>query len=413
MWADHHYFSRLIRLAGIAGVWLFVAGCAGSPGLSPLADSSKNVKKSTPAQIVKPTASTVDAKPEPIKNKAHIEKASARYVPQRKSDWCNYLAEDAASDATILRAPTVYGQVTYNGRNQAGISYDVMDAYKANLIEKNARAKCRQFTASRSLNEIAKQAGRLQTRSGFAAKAASIRSQKRKLNALRLLVRRELMAGNIDRAQAAKLTVSIAKIKADGELAGAESKRRGGNLAFDQTSINQLARQLVAAEQDIEKIKSDLRTASAMSVNLEGGWRQGLTNAGTIIQNDAFFGGVKFSVKLGAFNPKRWKHENAAVRAKVRALRNEPGSIFWRLEEISRTHRVARSGLSHSLTSLVLARRAAQKLKRNLPAGDPAFVMQRYSTEIEIIELDADIAATRASLAQLDRNLTRLRQLGS
>jgi len=398
----HHYSSKLQRLVFLALATLAVAGCSGSS-----IDNMIQPAAAKPPSMTQPVA---------LKTKKAIKQKSQKFARnkqavQPKSQWCTYLSEDAAANATILRAPTISGDINDDGRKSATLGFDVMNIARAQLIESNAQAKCRRYLANSALNRMVITAPNNLTRSGYAAKARVISNRSPKLRAIKSLVRRELGIGNLDRSQATSLLLAADQVLADGAKASSEAAKRQGLVAFDMKNVAALAAQLLKAEKEMADINSDIRSADAVSVNLEGGWREGFVQNGVRVQKNAMFGGVKVSLKLGAFNPLRYSHEAAANRARIGAHRSEPGSVFWKINELVLAHQRGRAGLVSAHRQLVGARANAVRLKQNLPAGDPAFLAQRYKTEIAIIKLSAEIAASKASLDQLDSNLSKLRQL--
>jgi len=418
-----HCFSRLKRAFVLVGLGLLLGACSstGSNMIALTGPSLDGVSAPKPQPVAaQPTAATDMSKfvaqtVTPSETKL-VKVSAARAVgrqprPQPRSQWCRYLDNDAAARATILRAPTVSGDINDDGRKSATVAYDVMDIARARLIESTAEAKCRRYQANAALNRIVTVAPTNLTRAGFAEKARIITARTGNLRAIKTLVQRELKTGNIDRSQATSLSLAVDRVLSEGAIASSESAKRQGALAFDIKNAGNLASQLFKAERDLADINSNIRSADAVSVNLEGGWREGFIQNGVRVQKNSMFGGVKVSVKLGAFNPARKQYEAQAARARALSLRSEPGSIFWKINELISAHQRGRVGLISSRNQLIGSRANALRLKNTLPVGDPTYLARRYKTEIEIIKLDAEIAAVKASIRQLDQNLQKLRQL--
>ena len=415
----HHYFSKLKRaVIGVAG-GLLLSACSGidsnmlalSPNASPAKEPLVMPVAGKPSAISKFLTTGQTGVKNKTSHTSAVRKVEIRPAATPKSQWCRYLDNDAAARATMLRAPTVSGDINDDGRKSASMSYDVMDIRRAQLIESTAEAKCRRYLANSALNQIVVVAPNDLTRAGFAAKARIVSNRTSKLRAIKTLVRRELKTGNLDRSQATTLTLAVDKVLADGSKASSEAAKRQGNVAYDIKNVRHLAAQLFKAERDLADINSNIRSAEAVSVNLEGGWREGFVQNGIRVQNSSMFGGVKVSVKLGAFNPARKTYETIANRARIKALGSEPGSIFWKIDQLIAAHQRGRNGLISSRNQLIGARANAGRLKANLPAGDPTYLARRYKTEIQIIKLDSEIAGVKASIRQLDANLRKLRQL--
>lgn len=421
-----HYFSSLKRTLLVAAAGFALSACstvgsdlitttATGPAPTPVAGKPTSMAQFVTTNATKILVSSdVTVAKTAVLHKPVIQPVSQLgYQPSSnpRSQWCRYLDNDAAARATILRAPTVSADINNDGRKSAGLSYDVMDIARARLIETTAEAKCRRYQANAALNRIVVIAPNDLTRAGYAAKAKLISRRSSSLQAIKTLVKRELRTGNLDRTQATTLTLAADKVLSDGAQAASEAAKRQGGAAYDMKNVSNLAAQLFKAERDLADINSNIRSADAVSVNLEGGWREGFIQNGLRVQKNSLFGGVKFSVKLGAFNPARTSYETAANRARINALRSEPGSIFWKVNELISAHQRARSGLVTSRNQLTSARVNAARLKATLPANDPAYLAHRYKTEIEIIKLDAEIAGINSSIRQLDLNLRKLRHL--
>ena len=427
MLADHHYFSNMKRVMLSAACAVLLSACSSIggdiaglelPGISSASQPSppKQVvvkSASGPASAMTKLVSRVASnKIEVQTNNLKVKPRSAK-VRTSSSPWCEYLKEDAAAETTILKAPTVSGQINDSGRKTASVSYDLVNIARAHLIEEGARVKCQRYKANSALNRVVIVAPNNLTRSGFAAKANSIVRNRSRLNAIKSRVRRQLSVGNLDRNQSTVLSLAIDQIVADGAKASSEAAKRRGLIAFDLNNTAEMASQLIKAEKDLAEINSNIRSADAVSVNLEGGWRDGLTQNGLTVQNDSLFGGVKVSVKLGAFNPSRKRHEEAALAARLRAHRYEPGSVFWKIAQLITAHKRARSGLVVSRNQLIGAQANVRRLYSTLPMNDATYMAKRIRVEIEGIKLDAEIKAVSASIAQLDSNLRKLSSLNT
>ncbi len=434
MLADHHYFSKIKNvIVSLTGA-LFLSACSGvgsdiaglgmsdsalptsvtssvrAPGIEVAQPVSGDapIRSSAMTKLIQRVASRrTETKANLVKRQPVIEQVHYKKTVT-ESPWCNYLKENAAAETTILKAPTVSGQINDSGRKTASVSYDLVNVARAHLIEKGAQVKCERFKANSALKRVIVIAPNNLTRAGFAAKAKSISANRSRLRSVKSEIRRQLNIGNLDRNQSTVLILAADQILADGAKASSESAKRQGLVAFDIQNSADMARQLIKAERDLAEIKSDIRSADAVSVNLEGGWRDGLTQNGLTVQKDSLFGGVKVSVKLGAFNPSRKRHEEAALAARLRAHRYEPGSVFWKIAQLIAAHKRARSGLVASKRRLIMARENVQRLQSNLPANDPAYMAKRFGVVIEGVKLDAEIKAVSASIRQLDANLSKL-----
>jgi hypothetical protein len=409
----HHCFSRLKQFAIIA-IAVSLSACSGLNNdlghWTGLAPSSLPVN----AMVPRPAAAKPSRNSVPVAQKIQKPQRQVfKFEKQKteKSAWCTFVAEDAAADATVLRAPTISGTINDEGRKSVGLGYDLLNIGRAKLIEDAAEAKCRRYLANTALNRMAVVAPNVLSRQGYRAKAKVIARRKRNLLAIKVLVNRELITGNLDRSQSTKLLLAADGVLSDGARASSEAAKRNGLAAYDLQNLSKLSVELLKAERDLADINSNIRSADAVSVNLNTGWRDGLKENGLEVQKQSFYGGLKVSVKLGALNPRRFAHERAATRAKLRSLRTEPGSVFWKLQELKNAQIQGRRGLIVAKQTLQGSLAAARRQQHNLPTNDPAYLVLRYGTEVEIIRLEAEAAGVKATLAQINRNLAKLRKL--
>lgn len=416
-------FVSRVRILCISACTLLVAACSGADldlktGITPPPPVRATAVVATPPQPTKPVPAAPHkqavARPREksiITPEPTITPARAPHITPDGSAWCTYLTETAAADATVLRAPTVSASINKDGNKGVAVNYDLSNIAKAELLDAAAQAKCRRYAANAALNRMAIASPNVLSRAGYRAKADVISRHARKLRAIKTLVRRELETGTFDRTQTSRLLLAADQIIADGAQANSESEKRQGFVAYDLDNLKELSKQLHRAETELADINSHIRSADAVAIKLSGGWRESGKEAGAIIPKSDFYGGVNFSVKLGAFNPARFEHERAATLARLRAHQSEPGSIFWKLKALEQAQISGRAGIVNALNTMISSRNTALRQKRHLPASDPAFLYARYEAEIAIIKLDADIAGSRATLRQIDRNLRQLRRL--
>ncbi len=397
MLADHLCSSKSLIIA-----CLLLGACSANQPDFQLADNDKPIQQSQKQQQ--------DQTTKPV-TKPVIRPAMAEYQGGKthQSDWCTYLKEDAAAEATILRAPTLSGEINDEGRKGVNLGFDLMNIPKSVLIERTAVAKCKRYKATSALNQMILTIPGKLTRAGFAAKARSIKANSRQLRAVKTLAAQELRTGVLDKRQADTLRVKVDMLIAEGKKADSEAASRKSLDYYGNQSLKAASSQLLAAERELADINSDIRTADAFSVNLQSGWRDALVQDGLKVQDDSFYGGVKVSVKLGALNPMRAEHERAALAARLRAHNSEPGSAFWKLREIISAQNAARSGLLASRRQLQRALSTARGLKASLPRNDEAYIASRLEIEIRIIAIKAKLAGVNASLAEIDHSLKRFK----
>ena len=331
-----------------------------------------------------------------------------REPAQSASAWCEYLRRDAAATATILRSPTVAGEINDVGDKAIAIDLDVMDLAKARLIERAAIARCKRFQANVTLKEQAIAQPHRLTRAGFRAKADLIDSRRGLLRSYKKQTTKALEEGNMTVAHASGLTVAIARIIADGARARSQADRRSAARYDVRHDIGLAQADLVAATRELDRIKRHIRTTDALSLKVIGGWRgkeSGGTNSLDRDETDTggtdYYGKLKMSVRLGALNPARRWHELAASEAQLQALREEGGPV-WVLQMVSDAHRKALQGLYAAQTQLQQNAFELRRAIQRFSIGDRRqFLAALLKAKIELIQTDAQIAALAASIAEI------------
>ncbi len=406
------FYFKLKRIIGVLAGCFLISACAsvgtnlGSSDDLFLAPRQVTIIASKPV-VQETTPVTI----KPVEKSVQDNSRTPSLVNQ--SAWSTYLREDAAAEATVLRKPTLSAEINYEGRKGLTLGFDLINLKRANLIQQKAEAKSRRYLANSALNHLIVIAPNDLTRAGFSSKARLIKDNEQELHDLKALVKRDLKIGDLNISQATNLAVYADQIIANGARASSEAAKRYSfkDAVTNIGNFTTIGALLLDAERELAAINSDIRTADAFTVNLEGGWRDGLTQDGLSVQDDSWFCGVKLSIKLGALDPARKRHEQKALRARLQAHNTEPGSVFWKIRELISAHENARDGLVSSKHRLMAAKATAGQLKKTLPQNDEAYLAQRYKVELEIINLEAEIAEVDASLDKIDRNLVQFRKI--
>lgn len=399
---------------------LGMAGCSGGAGLLRQDLASAPIRNSTIDQtpeirVVGAGQATAQPADPVVAAAARTEVVKAVPVAdvevQPQSAWCEYLREDTAADATILRAPTVSGSVYESGKASLDVGLSITGLHKANLMEKSAEIKCRRYLAELGLQKLAFVAPQGLTAAGFKAKAASIDARTADLKALRKQINRALAAGDLTREKATQLTVLADQIVAEASNARSQADRRLAEFMQDPQAADVMGRQLLRAEADMADVTSQMRTADAVDVSLHAGWNDADTADGFDTSNDAFSGRVSFSMKLGAFNPSRYEHERKAKDARLRAIQQEEGGALWQISVLRRAHEKALEGLSESRQKLDNALAEAERLVSVLASvQNPEFRGPLIAARLQVIRLRADKAAIDGSVAEIRQNMKKLQQ---
>jgi hypothetical protein len=401
--SSSHGVSLLV-LASVIGM----AGCSGDMGLL---SGAKGLRLTTVdvEPMVQESALTAMLKKTP--DKVEIIPASSIETNEAEtSEWCRYLKEDSAAQATILRSPSLSGSVNDSGRTALSLGLSASSFAKANLVEEEARIKCRRYIAESGLQKLAFISPQGLTAAGFRAKAKSIDSRKIQLAALRNLIKSEVQKGNVNAEKATSLVVLIDQIVAEGNAARSQADRRLADGYGAPQNAAVLGNDLLRAEDELERLNSRMRSADVMDLSVSAGWNDDKLNNGFDASNDSFSGKVSFSVKLGALAPQRFDHERLAREAKLRAIRNQEGGSLWQIDTLRKAHERALDGLMVSQVKLNEALTEAKKLVATLlSVSNPEFAGTLIAAKIQVVRLQADKAAVAGSIQEIGENIKRLK----
>ncbi|NJM29293.1 MAG: hypothetical protein HC855_03480 [Rhizobiales bacterium] len=261
-------------------------------------------------QVPRPAEVPVVAQPTPV--------AAAR-EPQIKpaggvlgmSAWCEYLKEDTAAEASILRSPSLGGSVDDDGQANVNVGLSLMSFHKANLIEQAAEARCRRHLAELGLQKLIFISPQGLTAAGYRAKSERIGSFAKEVAEMRAEIDREIAAGVIDRDNATAFMVQVNELLAEGSEARSQADRRFGAEASAAGDAAQLGSDLLQAESELSDIGSRIRTADSMDVSVHAGWSENDVSDGIERFDDGLSGKVSFSMKLGAWRPIDLRTRNA------------------------------------------------------------------------------------------------------
>lgn len=408
-------FSSRGAAAAIALAAIGLSGCASQLALAPAL--------APPPELRTATAGPEDDVPGPVP--ARTVAATPQFVPvsdpgpaadmtrtagadAAQSQWCRYLRETAAADALVLRAPTANGEIDDSGKSSLSISMSYAGLRKAQLTEQSAEAKCRRYLAENGLQKQLFFTMQELTAAGYAAKAAAIKSRHVELEKLRSRIRRELHAGAITADRATAMIVTIEQIYA---AEGQASSAAGRHLTASDAPMLRpgLDGELIRAEQEMQKIDSQMRTADAFDVSVEASYRDGRMSDGLDTLPEGFTGKLKFSVKLGAFAPQRYDHEAAAADARMAALRSEDSGPLWQARMLRETQLRAIDGLNQSLAKLDAAIAKAQSLIKTIASvSQPDLAGADIEARLQIIQLQTDRAGVAGSIADIRQKTSRL-----
>jgi hypothetical protein len=365
---------------------------------------------------------TVDAQPEVtelttlIRSKKFSDNVEIRPASSSETDeagnsqWCKYLKEDSAAQATILRSPTLSGSAGDSGKASLSLGLSASSFAKANLVEEEARIRCRRYLAESGLQKLVFISPQGLTAAGFRAKSKSISARKGQFAQLKKLIKVEERNGNINTEKATSLVILIDQIIAEGNAARSQADRRLTEDYGTPKNASVLGYDLLKAEAELDNLSSRVRTADAMDVSVSAGWNDNKIGNGFDNSNDSFSGKVSFSVKLGALAPQRFEHERLAREAKLSAIRNQEGGSLWQIDVLRKAHERALDGLIVSRVKLDEALAEANRLVAVLGSVEnPEFVGTLIAAKIQVVRLQADKAAIIGSIQEIGENIKRLK----
>lgn len=410
--ARAHRFSSDFLPVNCPGVLLAMAVLAGCAGGQSLLGETPLLRLSTysedkaiiaaPPQRAETAAGTSGAQAE---NGVQIEPASAA---PGVSAWCEYLREDAAAQTTVMRAPSLRGSIADDGSASLALGLSVTDFVKANAMEQTAEARCRKYLAENGLQKLVFLAPQGLTAAGYKAKFKAIETQRKEIARLKERAKRSMEYGVLDRETATAIEVLSDQILADASAAKSQADRRLEESLAPSGSAKAYGAELLRAESDLEDLGNRMRTLDAMDVSLSAGWNDDVQAGGLAMADDSFSGKISFSLKLGALAPGRFDHEEAAKRAKLKAVSGEGGAL-WQVAVLRRAHERALAGLEEQQQSLASALAKAEKLAAVLATvPNQEFEPPLIQARLQIIKLRADRAGVEGSIAEILANMKKL-----
>lgn len=377
-------------LAGVSGM----AGCTGGGGLFTGHESPASLRLVTMDETAQ----------------AGVEIRPATYSETDESSdsaWCQYLKEDSAAEATILRSPSLNGSVDDSGKLGVSLGVSVSSFAKAKLIEDAAQVKCRGHLAQEGLQkrELAAPVGL--TAAGYRAKSISILVRKDELAELREQIKYELRRGNIKAEKAASLSVLIDEINLEGNVAKLQAARPP-QVAVKAPEAGRFGEDLIEAEAELDAINRKIRTADAVDVSISAGWNDLGLRDGFDVREDSFGGKLSVSFKLGAMVPQRFEHERRARDAKRKALQEQVNAPGRQIAAQRQARQQALADLTQSQARLNETLADTIKLVKVLGSvSSPEFAGTFIAAKIQVVRLLAEKAAVDGSIAEIRQTLKR------
>ncbi len=278
--------SRLRLWFGLGGLAV-LAGCATK---GPLLDSMRLSTMDSPPAIIAPDPPLRTTMIEPAAGSpAPASEAAAKTATTTpvtvsaaplRSHWCDYLREDTAAQATILRAPTLSGSIDDNTKASVSLGMSLTGLAKANLMEDAAEVRCQKYLAENGLQKLVFVSPQGLTAAGHRAKLQSIEAQKKEIARLRKKVATLLAAGTMNRERATAISMLADEILADAEASRSQADRRLEASVSPSASAEAYGSQLLAAEAELEDINSRMRTFDSVDVSASVGWNDDVDSNG-------------------------------------------------------------------------------------------------------------------------------------
>lgn len=319
------------------------------------------------------------------------------------SAWCQYLKEDSAAEATILRSPSLNGSVDDSGKLGVSLGVSISSFNKARLIEEAAQVKCRSHLAQEGLQKRAVAVPVGLTAAGYRAKSLSILVRKDELAELREQIKYELRRGNITAEKAASLSGLIDEINLEGNVAKLQAAHPTP-VVVKASDASPFGEDLIQAEAELDAINRKIRTAEAVDVSVSAGWNDLGLRDGFDGQEDSFGGKVSVSFKLGAVAPQRFEHERLARDAKLKALQERGNAPDRQVA----AQRQALADLTQSQAKLNETLADTIKLVKVLGSvSSPEFAGTFIAAKIQVVRLLAEKAAVDGSIDEIRQSMKR------
>ena len=382
-------FRATLILAGVFGL----AGCTAG-GLP------TNQDKPAPLRLL-----TLD---ETAKAGVEIKPATFSETDDSSSSaWCQYLKEDSAAEATILRSPSLNGSVNDSGNLGVSLGVSVSSFTKARLIEEAAQAKCRSHLAQEGLQKRELVAPVGLTAAGYRAKSISILVRRDELAELREQIKFKLRRGNITAEKAASLSVLIDEINLEGNVAKLQAARPT-QVVVKAREDSPFGEELIQAEAELDAINRKIRMADAMDVSVSAGWNDLGLRDGFDVREDSFGGKVSISFKLGAVAPQRFEHEQRARDAKLKALQEQLSAPDRQITAQRQAQQQALADLTQSQARLNETLADTIKLVKVLGSvRSPEFAGTFIAAKIQVVRLLAEKAAVDGSIDEIRQSMKR------
>lgn len=335
---------------------------------------------------------------------------------EKDNAWCRYLRTSAETEATIVGSPSLSASTDDDGSGSVTIGMNLLDFKKAELIRQSSDARCRAHTASRKIEGTLGLAAEETSFAANWAKQDYLRKNMSTLNRIQNQASNLVANGTMTVQDKNRIAANISALKAEMNKARSEADKRKDLPGFSIDQIKNRSGALVEATNDLQTIEREMRTADALDLSVQTGYRYNGEFNDQLQRNDSdgYFASVKLGVRLGAVTQRRQQLEDEAASARLDALFEENTGTVWKTGFVEKSIANSLVSLRKSERSLASALAQTNDTIAKLENAERTEVIRTQMTaKIEKVKLLSDIAAVRASIGQLEENRRKIKALSN
>lgn len=432
-----HYSSKKVKSIALAiTATLVLSGCSSTMDANPFAGSNKGfgtaetktidgvIAENNSTKIVEPTDTTkvgVRASKEVSDSLQSLginanKLSRADVSGEGNSAWCRYLKNSAETEATIVGSPSLSASTDDEGSGSVTIGMNLLDFKKAELLRQSSDAQCRAHTASKTIEGTLGLASEATSFAANWAKQDYLRRNLGSLNQINAQAKSYVSNGMITVQDKNFIAANISKLKAEMNTARAEADKRKNLPNFSVEQVKSRHGALVEATNDLQKIDREIRTADALDLSVQTGYRYNGQFNDQLQRNDSdgYFASVKVGVKLGALSQRRAEFEDKAASARLDSLFEENTGTVWKSGFAEKSIADSLVPLRKSENALEDALAQTNNTISELANADRSEVISTsLIAKIQRVQILSDIAAVRASIEQLEENRTKIKALSN
>ncbi len=252
----------------------------------------------------------------------------AEAQPADDDGYCDYVQGTASATAATLFAPQVFGQFGYIEQQQqaaapdpaiepndlraiVGLRYSFTNIFAAKATIARAEADCRRHKAQASMQAINQQIKDTSTARAISARLQILEAAQAEADKLLATTQSDLDARRITSQEAMSTRMRVDDLR--GQLAQARRELAAVPVNETQKGVDGLLAAYRAADADLERSDSKLRTIRAYDVNVRAGADRFLNGSNT---DTRYFAVVELGINLGALWMGSANKRSAAGRAR-------------------------------------------------------------------------------------------------